>query len=147
MPTTTNFGWTTPADTDLVKDGALAIRTLGNGVDTSLVDLKGGTTGQALTKATNTDLDYSWTNIIPASTDKAAGKNAIINGGMDCWQRGTSFTVASATKTFAADRWIVYRGATGLTASRQSSGLAGFTYSLRMQRDSGNTSTTTIFLG
>lgn len=60
MPTTTNFGWTTPADTDLVKDGAAAIRTLGNGIDTSLLDLKGGTTGQVLSKASNTDLDYSW---------------------------------------------------------------------------------------
>ena len=50
MPTTTNFGWTTPADTDYVKDGALAIRTLANGIDTSLVDLKGGTTGQILSK-------------------------------------------------------------------------------------------------
>jgi hypothetical protein len=36
MATTTNNGWTTPNDTDLVKDGALAIRTLGNGVDTSV---------------------------------------------------------------------------------------------------------------
>lgn len=35
MATTTNNGWTTPNDTDLVKDGALAIRTLGNGIDTS----------------------------------------------------------------------------------------------------------------
>lgn len=60
MPTTTNFGWTTPADTDLVKDGALAIRTLGNGIDTSLVDLKGGTTGQFLSKASNTDMDFTW---------------------------------------------------------------------------------------
>jgi len=60
MPTTSNFGWTTPADTDLVKDGAAAIRTLGNGVDTSLVDLKGGTTGQILSKNSNTDLDYTW---------------------------------------------------------------------------------------
>ena len=60
MPTTTNFGWTTPADTDLVKDGAAAIRTLGNGIDTSLVDLKGGTTGQVLSKNSNTDLDYTW---------------------------------------------------------------------------------------
>ena len=60
MPTTSNFGWTTPADTDLVKDGAAAIRTLGNGIDTSLIDLKGGTTGQVLSKASNTDLDYSW---------------------------------------------------------------------------------------
>jgi hypothetical protein len=60
MPTTSNFGWTTPADSDLVKDGAAAIRTLGNGVDASFVDLKGGTTGQVLSKASNTDLDYSW---------------------------------------------------------------------------------------
>ena len=60
MPTTTNYGWTTPADTDLVKDGAAAIRTLGNGIDSSLVDLKGGTTGQILSKASNTDLDYTW---------------------------------------------------------------------------------------
>ena len=61
MPTTSNFGWTTPADTDLVKDGAAAIRTLGNGIDTSFLDLKGGTTGQVLSKATNTDLDFTWT--------------------------------------------------------------------------------------
>jgi hypothetical protein len=60
MPTTSNFGWTTPADTDLVKDGAAAIRTLGNGIDTSFLDLKGGTTGQILSKASNTDLDYTW---------------------------------------------------------------------------------------
>lgn len=60
MATTTNFGWTTPDDTDLVKDGASAIRTLGSAVDTSLVDLLGGTTGQVLSKASNTDMDFSW---------------------------------------------------------------------------------------
>ena len=60
MPTTSNFGWTTPADTDLVKDGAAAIRTLGNGIDTSFLDLKGGTTGQVLSKNSNTDLDFTW---------------------------------------------------------------------------------------
>jgi hypothetical protein len=61
MATTTNFGWTTPNDTDLVKDGAAAIRTLGSSIDTSFVDLKGGTTGQVLAKATGTDLDFTWT--------------------------------------------------------------------------------------
>ena len=60
MPNTTNFGWATPADTDLVKDGAAAIRTLGSSIDTSLVDLKGGTTGQVLAKASNTDLDFTF---------------------------------------------------------------------------------------
>lgn len=65
MATTTNFGWSTPDNTDLVKDGALAIRTLGSAIDTSLVDLKGGTTGQVLTKASNTDMDFSWTAVDP----------------------------------------------------------------------------------
>lgn len=36
MATTTNNGWETPDDTDLVKDGALAMRTLGNAIDTSV---------------------------------------------------------------------------------------------------------------
>lgn len=73
MPTTSNFGWTTPADTDLVKDGAAAIRTLGNGIDTSLVDLKGGTTGQVLSKASNTDLDFTWSSVDPLTILDAKG--------------------------------------------------------------------------
>lgn len=58
--TTTNFGWDIPQSTDLVKDGATAIAALGQDIDTALVDLKGGTTGQILAKASNTDLDYTW---------------------------------------------------------------------------------------
>jgi len=58
--TTTNFGWDIPQSTDLVKDGATAIAALGQDIDTALVDLKGGTTGQVLAKASNTDLDFSW---------------------------------------------------------------------------------------
>ena len=60
MPNTTNFNWSTPADTDLVKNGASAIRTLGSAIDTSFVDLKGGTTGQVLKKTSATDLDFEW---------------------------------------------------------------------------------------
>lgn len=60
MATTTNYGWTTPNDTDLVKDGASAIRTLGQSIDTTFAELKGGTSGQMLTKASNTDLDLVW---------------------------------------------------------------------------------------
>jgi len=59
--TTTNFGWDIPQSTDLVKDGATAIAALGQDIDTALVDLKGGTTGQVLAKASGTDLDYTWT--------------------------------------------------------------------------------------
>jgi hypothetical protein len=44
MATTTNYGWDTPDDTDLVKDGAAAIRTLGNSVDTTTKALNPETT-------------------------------------------------------------------------------------------------------
>lgn len=60
--TTTNFGWDIPQSTDLVKDGATAIATLGQDIDTSMVDLKGGTTGQILSKTSNTDMDFTWIN-------------------------------------------------------------------------------------
>jgi hypothetical protein len=54
-----------PTSTDLVKDGAVAIETLGDSIDASLVDLKGGTTGQVLAKASGTDMDFSWVAIDP----------------------------------------------------------------------------------
>jgi hypothetical protein len=75
MPNTTNFNFPTPADTDLVKDGALAIRNLGNSIDTAFVDLKGGTSGQVLSKNSNTDLDFAWV----AQDDSNAIQNAIID--------------------------------------------------------------------
>jgi len=59
--TTPNFGWVVPTSTDLVKDGATAIETLGDSIDASLLDLKGGTTGQLLAKNSNTDMDFTWT--------------------------------------------------------------------------------------
>jgi hypothetical protein len=84
MPTTTtNFGWTVPSDTDLVKDGAAAIRTALGGPDTSFVDLKGGTTGQVLSKASSTDLDFTWTE----QDDTTLSFNA---------QTGTTYTLVAA---------------------------------------------------
>jgi len=74
--TTPNFGWAVPTSTDLVKDGAVAIETLGDSIDASLVDLKGGTTGQVLAKASGTDMDFSWVTDatgIPATIFDAKG--------------------------------------------------------------------------
>ena len=75
---------------------------------------------------------------------QAAGKNAVINGGFDNWQRGTSFTALG--KTFTADRWWKFRGsdASGGTWSRQNSASSApnTQYCMRIQRDSGNTGTT-----
>jgi hypothetical protein len=73
--TTTNFGWDIPQSTDLVKDGATAIAALGQDIDTALIDLKGGTTGQVLSKASGTDLDFSWV----AADDTNAIQNAIVD--------------------------------------------------------------------
>jgi hypothetical protein len=70
VATTTNFGWSTPDNTGYVKDGALAIRTLGSAIDTSLVDLKGGTTDQVLKKASGTDMDFVWGTV--SSTPRIA---------------------------------------------------------------------------
>jgi hypothetical protein len=78
--TTPNFGWPVPTSTDLVKDGATAIEALGDAIDASMVDLEGGTTGQILAKASNTDMDFAWiTNDVGDITAVTAGTG--ISGG------------------------------------------------------------------
>lgn len=95
MANTTYFGWETPDDTDLVKDGAAAIRTLGQAIDTSMQDLEGGTTGQILAKNSNTDMDFIWvTNDVGDITEVVAGTG--ISGG------GTSGSV-TITNTVATE--------------------------------------------
>lgn len=81
MPNTTNFNWPTPADTDYVTNGALAMRDLGDGIDTSLVDLKGGTTGQMLTKNSNTDLDFVWATPNPGDITGVTAGTGLSGGG------------------------------------------------------------------
>jgi hypothetical protein len=79
MPTTTNYGWTTPADTDLVKDGASAIRTLGTAIDTTTKNLNPSTTlgdieYRSSTANTNTRLGIGST-----------GQILTVSGGVPVW--------------------------------------------------------------
>jgi hypothetical protein len=115
--TTTNFGWDIPQSTDLVKDGATAIAALGQDIDTAMVDLKGGTTGQVLAKASGTDLDFSWITaggggkvlqVVSAttSTKVSSSSNTFVTTGLNCSitpSASTSkvlvlFTIAGAAK-------------------------------------------------
>jgi hypothetical protein len=111
MANTTNFGWETPDDTDLVKDGAAAIRTLGSAIDTSLVDLKGGTTGQVLSKATGTDMDFTWVT----SDDANAIQNAIVDAKGDIVAASADDTPARLAVGTDNQRLVAASGeATGL---------------------------------
>jgi hypothetical protein len=96
MATTTNYGWTTPDDTDLVKDGASAIRTLGSSIDTSVKSLSPGTTAG--------DVDY-----YTASTTKArlgigsTGQVLTVAGGVPSWATaaaGAAMQVAETTANY-----------------------------------------------
>jgi hypothetical protein len=59
---TTYFGWVMPTATDLVTDLPADFNTFGQGVDTSMQDLLGGTTGQVLSKTSGTNMDFTWIN-------------------------------------------------------------------------------------
>jgi hypothetical protein len=66
---TSNFGWQMPTATDLVTDLPADFEVFGQAVDTDFVDLLGGTTGQVLSKASGTDLDFAWVDpdVIPST--------------------------------------------------------------------------------
>ena len=57
---TTPFSWQMPTASDLVTDLPADFETFGQAVATSMADLLGGTTGQILSKASNTDMDFTW---------------------------------------------------------------------------------------
>lgn len=127
MPTTTNYGWTTPADTDLVKDGAAAIRTLGSSIDTTvfnnanaaiaktIVDAKGdiiaataadtvtrlavGSNDQVLTADSSTATGLKW------ATPAGAKNFSLVNAGGTALTGATTITISSISN--ADDLYIL----------------------------------------
>jgi hypothetical protein len=84
MATTTNYSWTTPDDTDLVKDGAAAIRTLGTAIDTTVFTNAGAAIAKSLVDAKG--------DIIAATADNTVDRLAV--GAND-----TVLTADSSTST------------------------------------------------
>jgi hypothetical protein len=70
---------------------------------------------------------------------EAAGKNLCINGAMDIWQRGTSFSNAGGG-VYTADRWQIFNGAGSYSAARTTSNIpSNFTYGMQVTATSNST--------
>ena len=113
MATTTNYGWTTPDDTALVKDGAAAIRTLGSSVDTTTKALNPSTTlgdieYRSATANTNTRLGIGST-----------GNVLTVSGGVPVWAApagggGKSFSLLSTNTITTGVATYTVSGITGV---------------------------------
>jgi hypothetical protein len=98
---TTYFGWVMPTATDLVTDLPADFNVFGQGVDTSMQDLLGGTTGQVLSKASNTNMDFTWIE----QDDSTLAFNA---------QTGTTYTLVAAD---AANKLVTTSNASAVTVT------------------------------
>jgi hypothetical protein len=107
MPTTTtNFAWTIPSDTDLVKDGASAIRTIGNAVDASFASV----TLRAVTTTSDTFVLADLRNKLVTYANAAAIAVTIPLNSSVAFPTGTSINIA---QTGAGQ--ITVSGAAGVT--------------------------------
>ena len=106
--------------------------------DNTPAKLSKGADGTVLVSDSTTSTGLAWQ---PYAAPQVAGKNMVINGAFDFWQRGTSFTTGAFQ--YSADRWRIGRGAfqTGGTYTRQNANLEGFRYCIRIQRDAGGNGT------
>ena len=105
---TSNFGWQMPTSTDLVTDLPADFEVFGQAVDTSLADLKGGTTGQVLKKNSNTDMDFVWsadsagmTNPMTTTGDTIYSSSGSTPARLAIGSTGQVLTVAGGVPTWA----------------------------------------------
>lgn len=97
MATTTNYGWETPDDTDLVKDGASAIRTLGSSIDTTTKNLNPETTLGDIAYRSSTA--NTKTRLAIGTT----GQVLTVSGGVPTWSSpSTGALTLLKTETFSA---------------------------------------------
>jgi hypothetical protein len=106
---TTNFGWQMPTATDLVTDLPADFEVFGQAVDTDFAGLNGGTTGQVLSKASDTDLDFVWsadaagmTNPMTTTGDVIYSSSGSTPARLGVGSNGDLLTVAGGVPTWSA---------------------------------------------
>jgi hypothetical protein len=153
MATTTNYGWETPDDTDLVKDGASAIRTLGSSIDTTTKALNPSTTlgdieYRSATANTNTRLAIGTAGQVLtvnsgatapewASPAGASENFTLINTGGTALTGATTITVSGISGKNALFIWIDGASSVNTEAAFQ----------LRFNTDTGNNYSNVRFEG
>lgn len=127
MANTTNYSWETPDDTDLVKDGAAAIRTLGSSIDTTTKALNPSTTlgdieYRSSTANTNTRLPIGTTGqILTVAGGVPSWGAAPTSGGMTLLSTtattsGTSIDISSISQSYKT-LYVVGQGINRTTTS------------------------------
>ena len=99
---TTNYGFVMPSPTDLVTDLPADFDVFGQAVDTSLAQLKGGTTGQVLSKTSNTNMAFTWvtpTDQTPLTTKGDVFTFSTVDARLGVGANGTVLTADSAETT------------------------------------------------
>lgn len=128
MATTTNYGWETPDDTDLVKDGALAQRTTANAIDSTL--------GTALNSKLHAGLVLVKTQTIGTGVSSVTVTNAfsatyenykiLISGGVGSANANMQLAIGAAASGYKFNLWYAPFG--GSHTSATSAAATAFPY-------------------
>jgi hypothetical protein len=110
-----------PTSTDLVTDLPADFETFGQAVATSMADLLGGTTGQVLSKASNTNMDFTWVT----SDDANAIQNAIVDAKGDLIAASAADTPARLA--VGANNSVLVPDSTTATGLKYTTSLTGLT--------------------